>query len=144
MWFSRLDQKKGINIGNTYVNRKQARVFIKHIAAVERATLQSKLAETKFLSILSVGSTDSAVLDQEIVYTRFCKEGKVEVHFVGIQDVEKVDGESIAQAINAMMQRVIEEWQAKLVACGTDGASVITWTHKVVVAANNQTAMNEF
>lgn len=74
------------------------------------------------------------------MYTRFCKKGKVEVHFVGIQNVEKADGESIAQAINAMMQRVSEEWQAKLVACATDGASVMTGTRKGVVARLRETA----
>lgn len=78
-------------------------------------------------------------MEQEIVYTRFCKKGKVEVHFVGIQNVEKADGESIAQAINAMMQRVSEEWQAKLVACATDGASVMTGTRKGVVARLRET-----
>ena len=48
-----LDERKGINIGKTYVNRKQARVFIKHIAAVQREALQSKLSETQYVAVLS-------------------------------------------------------------------------------------------
>ena len=135
MSFYRLDEKKGISTGSTYVNRKQAWVFIKHIAAAERKTLQSKIAAAKFLSIMSDGSTDTAVMEQEMQYTRLCNRGKVEVHFVGIQDVEKADGENITQAIDNMMREVCgEEWQAKLVACATDGASVMTGTSKGVVS----------
>lgn len=85
------------------------------------------MAEIKFLSVWSDGSTESAVLEQEILYARFSNGGKVEVHFVGIQDVEKADGEGIGQAIDAMMQRINGEWQTKLVACCTDGASVKEW-----------------
>ncbi len=36
------------------MNRKQARVFIKHIAAAERKTLQSKIAAAKFLSLVDL------------------------------------------------------------------------------------------
>ena len=53
LYFPRLDERKGINIGKTYVNRKQARVFIKHIAAVQREALQSKLSETQYVAVLS-------------------------------------------------------------------------------------------
>ncbi|XP_060782584.1 zinc finger protein 862-like [Neoarius graeffei] len=38
-----------------------------------------------------------------------------------------------------MMQRVSEEWQTKLVACCTDGASVMTGAHKGVVARLRET-----
>ena len=129
-----LDERKGINIGKTYVNRKQARVFIKHIAAVQRGALQSKLSETQYVAVLSDGSTDSAVLEQEILYLRICRHGKVEVHFVGMQDVEKADGESIAQPIDTIMKTVSKEWQSKLVACATDGASVMTGARRGVVS----------
>ncbi|KAK9972414.1 hypothetical protein ABG768_025721, partial [Culter alburnus] len=84
---------------------------------------------------MSDGSTDTAVMEQEMLYTRLCNRGKVEVHFVGIQDVEKADGENIAQAIDNMMREVCgEEWQAKLVACATDGASMMTGTRTGVLS----------
>ncbi|XP_028439583.1 zinc finger protein 862-like [Perca flavescens] len=126
-WQCKLDEKKGISTGSTYVNRKQARVFIKHIAAAERKTIQSKIAAAKFLSIMSDGSTDTALMEQEMLYTRLCNRGKVEVHFVGIQDVEKADGENIAQAIDDMMREVSGEERR-------DGASVMTGTRKGVVS----------
>lgn len=82
--------KKGISTGSIYVNRKQARVFIKHIAEVERTTPQSQIAAARFLSIMSDRSTDTAVMQQEMLCVRLCNRGKVEVHFVRIQDVETV------------------------------------------------------
>ena len=69
----RLDEKKGIATGSTYVNRKQARVLnqgVKHIAVADRKTLQSKIAAAKFLSIMSDGSTDTSVIETgNTVYT---------------------------------------------------------------------------
>lgn len=105
------------------MNQKQGRVFIQHIAEVQMKTLQSKIAAARFFSIMSDDSTDTAVMKQEMPYVCLCNQGKVEVHFVGIQDVE-----NISQPINYMMRVVCgeEEWQAKLVACATDGASVMT------------------
>jgi len=83
---------------------------------------------------MSDGSTDTAVMKQEILYTRLCNRGKVEVHFVTIQDVEKADGKNIAQVIDNMREVCGEEWQAKLVACATDGASMMTGISKGVVS----------
>lgn len=37
------------------------------------------------------------------MYVRFCKEGNVEVKFVGIKAVEKADYTHIAQAIKCLM-----------------------------------------
>ena len=45
---------------------------------------------------MSDGSTDSAVIEEEIVYARY---GKVFVHFLGLQSVAKADAENITAAI---------------------------------------------
>lgn len=60
----------------------------------------------------------------------------MEVHFIGIQDVERADGQSITQETDNMMREVCreEEWQAKLVVYATDGALVRTGAHKGVVS----------
>ena len=68
---------KGIDIGDTYTNRKAARTFFHFIAEAIRREMRQEYCKAKFLTVLSDGSTDSSVLEQEIVYCRFAHEGKV-------------------------------------------------------------------
>lgn len=118
------------------MNRKQAREFMKYIAEVERNSLRAEVEQASFLSIMSDGSTDTDVTQEEILYLRLCNKGKVEVSFVGIQAVERADAESITNSITSLMTRVCGEdkWQNKLVACATDGASVMTGERRGVVS----------
>ncbi|KAJ7998203.1 hypothetical protein DPEC_G00220160 [Dallia pectoralis] len=86
---------------------------------------------------MSDGSTDSSVLEEELLYTRVSQAGKVQVHFIGIQAVEKPNAENITAAIIKMMREVCEDeesWQEKLVACTTDGAAVMTGSRSGVVS----------
>ncbi|XP_045548900.1 zinc finger protein 862-like [Salmo salar] len=105
-----------------------------HIAEVERNNIRENLKNPTFLSIMSDGSTDTSVKDEELVYVRFCHKGKIELKFVGIKSVEKADGAHISNAISAIMEGVCDEWRSKLVALGTDGAAVMTGAKNGVVS----------
>ena len=94
-----MDEQKGLKVGKTYRNEVECRLFIKYIAKAEQLKLREELEETKFCSVLSDGSTDSAVKEEELVYVRFCTKGSVKVKFVGIEAVEKADSTHITQAI---------------------------------------------
>eukprot|EP00063_Salmo_salar_P020903 XP_013995738.1 PREDICTED: zinc finger protein 862-like [Salmo salar] len=133
-WSGCLDEKKGIAVGSTYRNEKQAKEFMHHIAEVERSNIRENLKNPTFLSIMSDGSTDTSVKDEELVYVRFCHKGKIELKFVGIKSVEKADGAHISNAISAIMEGVCDEWRSKLVALGTDGAAVMTGAKNGVVS----------
>jgi len=111
----------------------ECRVFVKYIAEAERKIVQEHSEDAKFCAIMSDGSTDCAVKEEEMVYVRFCKEGNVEVRFVGIQAVEKADSAHITQAIKSQMDAVCKGWEGKLVACATDGAAVMTGEKSGVV-----------
>lgn len=121
-------------VGSTYRNDKQARTFMGYIAAVERRRIGGGIQRAKFLSLLSDGSTDSAVKEEELVYVRYCHEGKIESTFVGIQTVEKADAAHITTAINSIMEKVSSDWDRKLVAVATDGAAVMTGAQNGVVS----------
>lgn len=94
-----LDEKKGVDIGETYRNDKQAQIFIKFIAEVERIKLRNELRDTKFVSLISDGTTDSSITEAEIVYIRYSKCGKINSHLVGVENVRKADAVSIKRAI---------------------------------------------
>ena len=105
-----------------------------YIAEAERKQLQEAPATTKFLSVMSDSSTDSAVMEEELVYVRWATAGKVEVRFV-----DKPDASHITEAISAIMETVsgsedeTGQWLQKLGACGTDGAAVMTGVKRGVV-----------
>ncbi|KAK2153405.1 hypothetical protein LSH36_298g02069 [Paralvinella palmiformis] len=65
-----LDEAKWVNIGKTYRNTESAKVFTQAIAHVARAEVAAEVEAAKFVSILSDGSTDSAIKEQEMFYIR--------------------------------------------------------------------------
>ena len=64
-------------MGKTYRNNKSCSVFLKYIAKAERDQLSTAMQEANFCSVMVDGSTDRSVKEEEIVYVRLCKEGKV-------------------------------------------------------------------
>ena len=129
VWMCEHDEMKGIDIGNTYRNHTQARTFIGFIATVERQKIQKEFTNAKFFSILSDGSTDSAVIEEEIVYVQYAVQGKVHVMFLELQPVQKADAEHITAAITTITSTGLgmEEkmWKKRLVGIGSDGAAVM-------------------
>ncbi|KAK0140097.1 Zinc finger protein 862 [Merluccius polli] len=96
--------------------------------------MKARLSEGKFISVMSDGSLDSAVMEEEMVYVRSASEGKVKVDFVGVKAVSKPDATNIAEAVCSIMDsEVSSDWKNKLVALTTDGASVMTGVNNGVV-----------
>ena len=96
------------------------------------------MKDAPFLSIMSDGSTDSAVLEQEIVYTRFAISGQVFVKFLSLQAVEKGAATNIKSAIENAVEEYLPGWKEKLVAIVSDGASVMQGRKGGVIALLRQ------
>ena len=124
-----LAQAQGLDVGQTYRNEKQCREFIHAIAEVERKKLSSQLLKVPFLSVMCDGATDSARREQEIVYVRFCEEGKVNVCLAAVKHLERGDADHVYAAVDEAVQEYSDmsskEWKAKLVGFASDGASVM-------------------
>ncbi|XP_061891629.1 zinc finger protein 862-like [Entelurus aequoreus] len=116
VWQCSLDEKKGLSVGKTYRNRETGKLFVKYIAKAARDKLSSTVLQSPFLSVMVDGSTDRSVKEEELTYVRCCKAGKVEVHFVGIEAVDKADAAHITRAVQNQMQTVCKDWESKLVA----------------------------
>lgn len=70
---------------------------------------------------------------------------KVNTHFMGIANVTKADGEHITKGItDCLTERFGEEWKGKVVAMGTDGASVMTGNKSGVVERVRQYTKRPF
>jgi hypothetical protein len=78
-WMARLDQMKGVDTGSTYINNKRAKEFVDFIAKAELNKLKLVVESSRFMSIMSDGSTDISVKEVEMVYGRSCTAGVVKV-----------------------------------------------------------------
>ena len=64
-----LEKKNHVkNIGNSYVTDRACAVFTEDIGKVTKESLAEDFANARYYSVLSDGSTDSAVIEQEVVY----------------------------------------------------------------------------
>ena len=91
-----------------------------------------------FVSILSDGSTDSAVIEEEIVYARYAKKGEVFVQFHSLESVAKADASHSMAAISTAVTTALcieeEVWKKKLVGVASDGAAVMRGCRSGVVS----------
>ncbi|XP_014675266.1 PREDICTED: zinc finger protein 862-like [Priapulus caudatus] len=79
VWMAQLDQAKGLDTGSTYLNSNSAKEFAKYIAKAELNKIGEEIKNSKFVSILSDGSTDTSVTEVEIIYARLCIGGEIKV-----------------------------------------------------------------
>ena len=124
-----LQKKNSVQSGDQYKNDKGCKTFISHIAQVETGQIKSAVSDSRFMSILSDGSTDSGIVEQETVYVRYVnKKGQSVCHFVDIVALESANADGILHVIDQSLLGIgITETtlQQKLVGCNFDGASVM-------------------
>lgn len=70
VWMTTLDKLKGLDVGDTYKNRKKCREFTDAIAEIERQKLQKDVEECNFFSVVCDEATDAAVVEQLILFVR--------------------------------------------------------------------------
>ena len=129
-WLCELDGIKGCDIGTSYRNGKSAKRFLTTIASYERLELAKRLKNAQFLSITCDGSTDSATMEQEIIFARASSEGKVETLFIGICTPNNASAEEITNVILQSLRNIDNEFdedfiRSKVAGFGCDGAAVM-------------------
>ena len=83
-WMLELDEKKGIDVGTTYRNDKEAQLFSEFVAQSTRSVIADLFNKAPFLTVITDGATDKGFREQEIVYLRSAVGGVVNTHFAGI------------------------------------------------------------
>ena len=122
-----LQEYNGLPLGTAYrnINKDAALSFISSIAKVKQQALVDMINSVPFFSILLDGSTDKATMEQEIVYVRVIKGGKPENVYLGLMNVNGTSAADIAKELGVFLTGLgIIDWNARMVALGTDGASV--------------------
>lgn len=107
-----------------------AKEFTKAIAQVERTSLAS--------AVLTDGSTDSAVCEQEMFFLKYVEDGMPVVKFAASVQVERSDSASILSVMQKAVARYLEipcnVFFSKLVGLGCDGASNMTGHQNGLIA----------
>lgn len=87
-WLCEIDMAKGLEIGTTYINEHAVRSFIHSIAQVEKDATTAALGECNFFSFMMDGTLDISGEEQETIYVRYSKHGKVVDRFLNMSSPE--------------------------------------------------------
>ncbi|XP_063437754.1 zinc finger protein 862-like [Mytilus trossulus] len=121
-----LDKAKDLDIGDTYMTDKSCQMFIHAISSARQNEQDDIIKNSSFISVISDGSTDVSSKEAEIIYVRCSVKCRVSTLFIGVKNVAKADGNNISIAISTLLtERFQQSWKDKLIAMGTDGASVM-------------------
>ena len=121
-----------VKFNMAYYLAKRERPFTDYIGAVTKETFAKDFANARYYSILSDGSTDSAVIEQEIVYVLYLSSGGIPaVKYFSIESAENGDADGLKECIISAFNRFgITNFSDRLLGLNVDGASVNTGIHK--------------
>ena len=126
-----LKHKNGIRKFQPCVMDRAAADYTDCIAEVKKEDLIKAISTSNYLSLLTDGSTDSAVIKEEVLYLLFLNEGKPEITFFNIETPSYSTAEGLKEAISSAFKRTgMTEFLTKLAGFNVDGASVNTGIHK--------------
>jgi len=125
--------KNGMQLGSDHLGRDACVDFVKSIAAVLSDEIKTHMKQVRFVSILSDGSTDSSVTEQEAILLRYIHPQTHEpvTALAGIENLENSSAGGVFAAIKSgVMKCGIDltnpdaENQPKIICVNMDGAAV--------------------
>ena len=132
-----MDVKKGLEIpGDRYKSMRSCKEFMQVIADVEMEKIKERFNQSKFVAVIVDGSMDSSIVDNEIVFIQTCIAGEIQTDFLRCCHVQRGNAAGIMKAIEKAANKVApwDELYKKIVALGSDGASVILGKKNSVIA----------
>lgn len=137
-----LQQKNGVKQFENYKNDRAAAKFCDATGKTLKDDLVKDLVDAKYYSLLTDGSTDSGVLEQELIYVLFLnRSGRAEVKFYGIESPDHANAVGLKHAVELAFTRVgITDFTSSLFGLNVDGASVNTGIHGGLGALLRQSA----
>ncbi len=143
-----LQQKNGVKQFENYKNDQAAANFCDVTGKTLKDDLVKDLVDAKHYSLLTDGSTDSGVLEQELIHVLFLnKSGRAEVRFYGIESPDHAnavglkDAVRLKDAVELAFNRVgITDFTSSLFGLNVDDASVNTGIHGGLGALLRQSA----
>ena len=94
-----LQKLNGLELGDNYCSRLAGTRFIESIADTIKVEFKNTINDSRFISLLSDGSTDKGIVEEEIIYVRLVKDGVPQTKFVSIEEPSSPNAEGITNAI---------------------------------------------
>ena len=90
----------------------------------------------KFVLVIVDGSMDSSITDNEMIYLQTCQGGLIQTNFIYCCQVQHGTAPKIVEAIKKSVETITDwaQFTKKLVALGSDGASVMLGKNNGVIA----------
>ena len=122
-----LQHKNDIKKFQSYVMDRTAVDFTDCIAEVKKEDLIRAISTSNYFSLLTDGSTDSAVIEEEVLYLLFLNEGKPEIKFFNIKTSLHTTAEGLKESISSVFKRTgMTEFHTKRAVFNVYGTSVNT------------------
>lgn len=137
-----LEEKHKVDVKGAYRNAKACGTFIEYIGDDLKRQLNADLAKAKFFSVLCDGSTDSAVIEEEVIYALHFDPSplnsdsvQVKTSFLHMHQMRHQNADGIANTLNDTLKESIESGfksigikevpsTKRLIGFTSDGASV--------------------
>lgn len=128
-----LEERHGVEIGESYRNRKSCAHFISHIANQLAKDLENKLSNANFFSILTDGSQDASITEKEAVFVQYLDTTppgqdtvQVVTAFLRLVDLKYGTAAGIVNSIKSSFQsiNITNDFDKKLIGFAGDGATV--------------------
>ena len=131
-----LQELNGLDLGENYLSRIACARFVQSIASDIKEDLKTAINDCRFVSVLSDGSTDKGIIEEEIVYVRYVKDGEPHTNLVSVEFPSSVDAARIMAAIQDSIatlkldenetEEFLLEFYKKLINVNFDGTSVMS------------------
>ncbi|XP_061176042.1 zinc finger protein 862-like [Saccostrea echinata] len=107
LYLYELNMLNGLDLGGQYNNIHACESFVEAISQTYREKIQAEILKTNCVSILADGSTDAAVMEQEIVYLRYVQpySGVPVCRQIDIVAVQSSDASGILAALHQAVEK---------------------------------------
>ena len=130
-----LQNMNGAVLGETYANDASCKMFLHAINETMVNDLVADLHNSSTFSLLTDGSTDSGIIEEEIMFVKYMKGGVQTTKFLSIQPPETGNGVGLKAAVEKGFESVgFLDWKQHITSIGTDGAAVNTGQNNGLVA----------
>lgn len=127
-----IQSKNGLDFGDNYLTSNAAKRFINNIAESIKQDFISDMLKSPYLCVLADGSTDSSIVEQEVVLVRYIQNGKPITNMISVEALSSGTSEGVKNGIlNGLSdiginsETLKEDSGPKVVGVNFDGAAVM-------------------
>ena len=102
----RIQIKNSMELGDNYINNKAVQQFTSCIAKMVTQLTSTDMQKARFLTVMSDRSTDTTIVEQEVIYVRYVRQGNPITKLASIQALEHGHAEGVHQGVMQGLARI--------------------------------------